>query len=147
MTDRTSRTLPGTIDALGPLRDYVAEQARAAGLGQKAVYNLCLAVDEIATNVIRHGYEEAGRSGVLRVGTGVAGERFTVTLEDEGTPFDPAQHTLPTAEDLARPLHERQVGGLGIFLAFRGVDEIQYESAGGVNRHVFLVTRPSTPDP
>ena len=48
-------TLPGTLDALQPIRDYVKDLAKGAGLDDSAVYNLCLAVDEIATNVVLHG--------------------------------------------------------------------------------------------
>jgi len=147
MTDPSSQTLPGTLEAVGRLRDYVAKRAKAAGLTGKAIYNLCLAIDEIATNVVLHGYQEAGRTGMLRIGTALDDDRFTVTLEDEGAPFDPTRYALPTAEDLARPLEERAVGGLGIFLAIRGVDTLQYESSPGINRHVFVVKRPSPQEP
>jgi serine/threonine-protein kinase RsbW len=146
MTDRPSQTLPGTLEGVGRLRDYVAQRAKEAGLNPKAIYNLCLAVDEIATNVVVHGYQKAGQTGTLRIGTALDEEGFTVTLEDEGPPFDPTRHALPTPEDLARPLEERAVGGLGIFLAFRGVDTLQYESGPGINRHVFVVKRASPPD-
>ena len=50
-------TLPGNFDALSPIRDYVKAAANAAGLDHTATYNLLLAVDEIATNVVVHGYE------------------------------------------------------------------------------------------
>jgi len=142
MIERSVQTLPGTLESLAGLRDCIAKQAEAAGLSRKAIYNLCLAIDEIATNVVLHGYQEAGRTGPLRVGTALDDEGFTVTLEDEGAPFDATQHAIPTAEDLAQPLEERKVGGLGILLALRGVDALQYESAPGVNRHIFVVKRP-----
>jgi len=142
MIERSFQTLPGTLEAVARLRDSVEKRADAAGLSRKAIYNLCLAVDEIATNVVLHGYQEAGRTGPLRVATGLDDEGFTVILEDEGAPFDATRHALPSAEDLARPLEERTVGGLGILLALRGVDALQYESAPGVNRHIFVVKRP-----
>ncbi len=147
MTDRSPLTLPGTLESVGHLRDYITKRAKEAGLNPKAIYNLCLAVDEIATNVVLHGYQKTGRTGMLRIGTALDEEGFTVTLEDEGAPFDPTQHALPTPEDLARPLEERAVGGLGIFLALRGVDTLQYESGPGINRHVFVVKRPSPREP
>ena len=146
MTEPSFQTLPGTLETVARLRDYVAKRAEAAGLSRKAIYNLCLAVDEIATNVVLHGYQEAGRTGILRIGTALDEEGFTVTLEDEGAPFDATRHALPTAEELARPLEERTVGGLGILLALRGVDALQYESAPGVNRHVFVVKPRSARD-
>ncbi len=56
-------TFPGTLDALSPIRDYVKAAAEAAGLDHSAAYNLVLAVDEIATNVIVHGYERVAVKG------------------------------------------------------------------------------------
>jgi serine/threonine-protein kinase RsbW len=143
MTEPSFVTLPGTLEAVAGLRDCIVKRAQAAGLTRKAIYNLCLAVDEIATNVVLHGYQEAGRTGILRIGTTLDEEEFTVIVEDESAPFDATRHALPTAEDLARPLEERTVGGLGIFLALRGVDALQYESAPGINRHIFVVKRRS----
>ena len=133
------KTFPGILDSLGPIRDYLTSAARTAGLDKKATYELCLAVDEIATNIILHGYKEAGRSGVLDVRADIENRKLTVTLEDDGEPFDPRQSKLPENEDLLRPLEERPVGGLGLYLAFQGVDEFRYERAGGRNRNIFVV--------
>jgi len=128
-----------TLDSLGPVRDYLKSAAQTAGLDKKATYELCLAVDEIATNIILHGYEEAGRSGVLDVHVDMGERQLTVSLEDDGEPFDPRQSKLPEDEDLARPLEERPIGGLGLYLAFQGVHEFKYERAGGRNRNIFVV--------
>ncbi|MBM4324553.1 MAG: ATP-binding protein [Deltaproteobacteria bacterium] len=128
-----------TLDSLGPVRDYLKSAAQTAGLDKKATYEVCLAVDEIATNIILHGYEEAGRSGVLDVHVDMGERQLTVTLEDDGEPFDPRQSKLPEDEDLLRPLEERPIGGLGLYLAFQGVDEFRYERAGGRNRNIFVV--------
>ena len=57
------RTFPGNLDSLSPIREYVKSAANTAGLSKKATYELCLAVDEIATNIALYGYEEAGRLG------------------------------------------------------------------------------------
>lgn len=137
------KTFPGTLDSLSFIREYVTSAAKTAGLDKKVTYELCLAVDEIATNVILHGYEEAGRSGVLDVRADIEGRKLTVTLEDDGEPFDPRQSKLPDSEDLLRPLEERPVGGLGLFLTIQGVDEFKYERAGGRNRNIFVVYVPS----
>lgn len=59
----------GTLDSLGAIAQYVMAAAAAAGLDKKTSYNLRLAVDEIATNIVTHGYEEAAREGVLALRT------------------------------------------------------------------------------
>jgi anti-sigma regulatory factor (Ser/Thr protein kinase) len=135
------RSFPGTLDSLAAIRDFVAEAATAAGLDRKATYRLCLAVDEVATNVVLHGYDEAGRTGPLDVAVEVDAQAITVRLEDDAAPFDPSEHATPSKEDLAKPLEERPIGGLGLMLAAEGVDELRYERVRGRNRNVFVVRR------
>ena len=135
------RSFPGTLDSLAAIRDFVAEVATAAGLDRKATYRLCLAVDEVATNVVLHGYDEAGRTGPLDVAVEVDAQAITVRLEDDAAPFDPGGHATPSKEDLAKPLEERPIGGLGLMLAAEGVDELRYERVRGRNRNVFVVRR------
>lgn len=130
-------TIPGQPDMLSQLMDYVAFVAAGAGLAEQASYRLSLAVDEIATNIVLHGYQDAGREGDLTIWAEADTEKLTVYLEDSGEPFDPRDAPVPG--DLDRPLEERQDGGLGIFLALWGVDEFFYERRGGVNRCVFVV--------
>jgi sigma-B regulation protein RsbU (phosphoserine phosphatase) len=139
-------TVPGNLDGLGPLRDYVADLAKAAGLPEPAVYKLCLAVDEIATNIIAHGYEEAGRTGDITVTGRVDCGRVIVELHDTGQSYDPNKHLVPDNEMLSLPLEERKIGGLGIMLARDSVDELQYESTANGNTHRFIVNIPNAPD-
>ncbi len=136
-------TLPATLDALGEIGRYVNQAAAAAGLEKQAAYNLRLAVDEIATNIILHGYEEAGLSGDIRVMREESAKELRITLEDRAIPFDPRGKTLPSAEELARPLEERPIGGLGIFLVLNGVDRFDYQRQGEINRNIFIMRRPT----
>ncbi|MEQ8963773.1 MAG: ATP-binding protein, partial [Coleofasciculus sp. C2-GNP5-27] len=63
MTNLEPLTVSGTLDSLGAIAQYVLQAAQAANLDKKASYNLRLAVDEIATNIIIHGYEDVGLEG------------------------------------------------------------------------------------
>jgi len=130
-------TVPGRSDALSQLMDYVAWVAAAAGLGEAATYRLSLAVDEIATNIVLHGYEDVGRHGDLTIWADTDEVHLTVYLEDTGQSFDPRQ--VPEPADLDRPLEERRDGGLGIFLALWGVDNFAYEIRPEGNRSVFVM--------
>src|SRR5436305_14956797 len=102
-------TLPGDLDALEPIREYASEAAKNAGLSESAVYRLCLAVDEIATNVVLHGYEEAGRTGNLTISSAIDCGRLVIDLRDTGKSYDPTKHSVPTAENLSLPLEERDL--------------------------------------
>ncbi len=130
-------TIPGRAEMLSQLLDYVSWAATAAGLGEAGIYRLSLAVDEIATNIVLHGYEEARASGDLTIWADADPQRLMIFLEDTGRPFDPRQ--APQPDNLHRPLEERADGGLGIFLALWGVDDFAYERQGAVNRCTFVM--------
>ena len=132
-------TVPGTLDSLSKIAQYVSAGATAAGLDKKASYRLRLAVDEIATNIIVHGYEEAGLEGSLEVQADINEQDFTILIEDTGMAYDPTQKALPA--NLELPLEQRQIGGLGVYLAIEGVDKFSYERVGNRNRNIFIVNR------
>lgn len=133
--------MPGTLDCLATIREFVDRMVRHAGLDGKAGYRLRLAVDEIATNIINHGYDEADRTGDIRVEARVDETSLTISLEDSGVPFDPT--TAATPDNLDEPLEAREMGGLGIFLAVTGVDGFRYERLDDRNLTVFVMHRPA----
>ncbi|PTY03842.1 anti-sigma regulatory factor [Opitutaceae bacterium EW11] len=135
--------LPGTLDALDPLADFVHAAAAAAGLDKKAAGRLHLAVDEVATNTVTHAYGERGLTGQLYLSAEIAPDVLRIHLEDTGPAYDPT--ATPPPADLDKPLEERGVGGLGIFLARRNVDAFLYERRGDRNRVTFVVRRPGRP--
>ena len=130
-------TVPGTLNSLGAIAQYVMAVAAETGLDSKASYNLRLAVDEIATNIIIHGYEEAGREGVLDLQAIVDEQSLTISLEDTGAPYNPTER--PNPDDLELPIEQRQMGGLGVYLAIHGVDKFIYERVGDRNHNIFVV--------
>ena len=140
-------TFPGTLDALSPIREYVKTAAEAAGLDRSAAYSLVLAVDEIATNVIEHGYKEAGLKGDISVGAVRDNDSLVIRLADTGKSFDP--NALPDINDieLSKKLEDRPVGGLGIMLAKIGVDDLQYEATGSGNVCRFVVQLKPSAEP
>lgn len=133
--------LPANLDALEEIGSYVVRATTEAGLPPRSAYGLRLAVDEIATNIVTHGYREAGISGEVTVSAALTDSSLTVVLEDGGIPFDPLRHPLPGEDVLNLPLEDRPIGGLGIFLALRAVDAFRYERTDELNRNIFVVNR------
>jgi anti-sigma regulatory factor (Ser/Thr protein kinase) len=133
-------TVPGTLDSLSMIGKYVLNAAATAGLDKKASYRLRLAVDEIATNIITHGYEEANLEGVLHLRAYIDETALAIVVEDNGAAYIPGQ--VSKRNDLHLPLEERQIGGLGVYLAIQGVDKFHYERLDTLNRHTFVVNRP-----
>ncbi len=134
-------TVPGRLDSLAAIRAFVTEAAQQATLDERATYNLSLAVDETATNIVLHGYQEQGLSGDIGVGAEIGDDALVVVLEDTGAAFDPATRSMPTEQELAKPLEQRAIGGLGVFLALSCVDSFHYERRGDVNRNIFRMKR------
>jgi anti-sigma regulatory factor (Ser/Thr protein kinase) len=129
------KTFPGTLDSLAPVRAYVTEAGRAAGLDSARIYNLCLAVDEITTNVVLHGYKEVGLRGDIAVEALQEPGRLIIRLLDHGRRYDPDQAPNP---NLANPMNQ-QIGGWGLFLSKIGVDQFNYTSNDSGNLHLFVM--------
>jgi serine/threonine-protein kinase RsbW len=138
-------TVPGKLESLGAIAEFVQLSASQAGLSKKAAYNLRLAVDEIATNVIVHGYQEGQMEGEIKLTADIDEQRLIIVLEDVAAPFDPTDSHTQAQEVLERPLEERPVGGLGVYLALSSVDEYRYERIGGCNRNIFIMRRDTAP--
>ncbi len=134
-------TVSGTLDSLGEIAKYVMQAAQTAGLDKKTTYKLRLAVDEVATNIITHGYEEAGLKGELDLSADIKESNLTISIEDTGARYDPYATATIEEEDLTKPLEERAMGGLGIYLAIQGVDKYLYERVENRNRNIFIVIR------
>lgn len=91
--------------------------------------SLSVALDELLANALSHGM--AGRdAGSITVEVELDQERLTVTLTDDGPPFDPFG---PAAPDTTLSVEERPIGGLGIHLVRRLVDEVSYHRRDGRN--------------
>ncbi len=129
--------LPGELESLKLIRDFIKMAAADAGLDKKRTYRLILAVDEIATNSIVHGYGEAEMDGDLVLWAEITDRSLTIVIEDSAPPYAPPESV--ESEELESPLEERQLGGIGVFLAIHNVDEFRYEHLEARNRHTFIM--------
>ncbi len=124
-----SKKFPARFEFLDEIREFVGKKARASGFSDKDIYSIQLAADEAASNVIEHAY--AGmQNGTIQLSCDFSGKILTITLLDHGRQFDPAQVKDP---DLNASLSDRQIGGLGIYLMRKMMDEVQYQSSKSGN--------------
>jgi phosphoserine phosphatase RsbU/P len=112
-------------DSLSAIRKYVVESCKEAGLPKEVVNRLRLAVDEIAANIMIHGYDEAGLQGEVKASAVIDDAILTITLEDSAPFYDP--RSRPAPKNLNDPLDTRGIGGLGVYLALKNVDKFDYE--------------------
>lgn len=120
---------PARFEYLDEIRSYVAEEARAAGFSEKIIYAVQLAADEAASNIIEHAY--AGESDAsFEMSVEFSDDRLVLTFKDRGKSFDFSQVRKP---DLKADLSERKIGGLGVYLMHKLMDEVSYRSTGNEN--------------
>jgi anti-sigma regulatory factor (Ser/Thr protein kinase) len=143
MRPRPPLTVEATLASIAAVGAYLTAAASEAGLSSSDAYRLRLAADELATNIIQHGYQENGLSGHVVVRAEPVAGGLRVTLEDDAPPYDPRTRAMPDTDDLAAPIDERGVGGLGIYLTLKSVDDFHYERRGGTNVTTFEVRRRS----
>lgn len=125
------------FEFLDEIREFVGGVARAGGFDDRDVYNIQLATDEAASNIIEHAYEGVN-DGLLEISCGVNGSAITIVLVDHGESFDPSVVPVP---DLKADLSERKIGGLGIFLMRKLMDEVRYEAEPRKKRNTLTMIK------
>jgi len=123
-------------EALGKVESFIAKFAARQGLGTDDTARLAIVLDELLSNVMKHGGQDRSRPGTAEIALGLDGTRLTIEFVDSGPPFDPFVQPTP---DLALPLEERPVGGLGIHILRSLVEEARYQRLDGCN--VIQLTR------
>jgi len=117
-----STTFANDLVELERLGRVIDEFARREALPPQVAFDLQLAANEIFTNIVQHGFADNGRHEIVVRLVADAGE-VALEIEDDGRPFDPTN--VPTPR-LDVPLAERAVGGLGVHLARRVTDAMEY---------------------
>lgn len=125
----SSLKFPASFEYLDEVREFVGGEARAAGFTDKEIYSIQLAADEATSNIIEHAYDGI-RNGSFEITCEVKGDRLIIKLFDHGKSFDPSQVEKP---DVKADLSERKIGGLGIYLMRKLMDEVDYESTASGN--------------
>lgn len=111
----------------------MTELLEPLGFSPQQVFETNVAMAEALTNVIRHAYGGPSDQQII-VEASWTDDRITISIQDFGQRFDPAQHGTP---DLDRPAE----GGYGIFLMRRFMDEVTYDHSPPVGTILRLVKR------
>lgn len=128
---------PADFKYLDEMRGFVGEIAAQNGFDDKEVYSIQLATDEAASNIIEHAYAGVA-DGEVEIMCGMQGDILRIVLRDHGKSFDPDDVHPP---DLKAALGDRQIGGLGIYLMRKLMDEVHYESSPGGGNQLTLTKR------
>jgi anti-sigma regulatory factor (Ser/Thr protein kinase) len=122
--------VPGDAAQLPALSRFLQEFWTEFNLPAAAAHAFELALEEVFINVVMHG---SHTGGMPRVGVSLSlmDGGVTLTVEDDGPPFDPL--SLP-APDVTAKLEHRGVGGLGVFLVRQVMDSVSYLRRGTMNQ-------------
>ena len=123
----SSLELTNQLSEIGKLTDLLEQLAEAWGLSEDLLFKANLALDEIVSNIIRHGYPVSGDRRIT-VRIRLEKDDLVMEVEDDAPEFNPLDAPEP---DTSAPLEERGIGGLGIFLTRKLMDNMSYRRSGG----------------
>ncbi len=122
------------LENLEALMAHGRDAAAACGMDTKSIAQVELALEEVLANVINYAYaSDQGRnkaSDTIELNCSWDSSALTITVADQGTAFDPLDRPDP---DTTLSVEERDIGGLGIFLAKQMMDSVSYQRSQGKN--------------
>jgi sigma-B regulation protein RsbU (phosphoserine phosphatase) len=122
-------TFEATLENVPKAVDFVSEKAEGAAFSMKDKYQIDVAVDEIVSNVARYAYEGTP-GGDVTIRVSQKPDRLAITVIDSGMPYNPLEKEDP---DVTLSADERGIGGYGIFIVKKVMDEVKYEHKDGKN--------------
>jgi serine/threonine-protein kinase RsbW len=106
-------------------------------LTDKEIYSIQLAADEASSNIIEHAYAGVG-DGKIEIDCSISETELKIVMRDHGKSFDPSSVPEP---NIKADLSERKIGGLGMYLMRKLMDEVSYESSANVGNVLTMIKR------
>jgi anti-sigma regulatory factor (Ser/Thr protein kinase) len=122
-------TVEAKTENLSQVAAFIEEALEQASCGIKEQMQIAIAVEELFVNVALYAYKT---SGDVSVSIDISGDppMCDITFKDSGTPYDPLVKPDP---DVTLNAEERQIGGLGIYMVKKSMDDMRYEYKDGHN--------------
>ena len=133
--------LPATLENLEPLMAHIRTSAMACGLDAKGLSQVELALEEVLVNVINYAYpQDQNPPGTIEVECSWDDQQIlTIVVADQGAAFDPLNKPDP---DTTLSIEERDIGGLGIYLTKKMMDQVTYDRSRGKNKLTMVKKNP-----
>ena len=123
-------TLEATVNNIPRVTDFVNTELEALDCPMKAQMQIDIAIDELFGNIAQYAYDPATGPATVRVEVEEDPMAVIITFIDNGKPYDPLATEEP---DVTLNAEDREIGGLGVFLVKKTMDEITYEYKNGQN--------------
>lgn len=122
-------TTEATVENIGRVTDFVNEQLEAVDCPIRAQMQVDIAIDELFGNIANYAYHPEVGPATVRVEV-TEEPAVIITFIDHGVPYNPLIKSDP---DTTLSAEEREIGGLGIFMVKKSMDEITYKYQDGQN--------------
>ncbi len=127
-TKMKEKTFPAEVDSLGDALGFVEAELEKLDCPMDAMMQISVCVEEMFVNVANYAYQ--GEPGEVKLSIDEEEGSVSITLTDEGVPFDPLAKEDP---DITLALEDRPLGGLGILMVKKSMNEVNYERKDGKN--------------
>jgi len=121
--------IPSQVDAIRKMSEWLDAAIREMGMTEELVFRFDLCANEAVTNIISYAYPENSLHEIT-LELSLDGESLSLEIVDDGGPFDPLKH--PPHKQPAN-ISEAEIGGLGIDLIRKFMDECRYSRHEGKN--------------
>ena len=122
--------IAATVENIETVTDFVNEQLEALDCPMKAQMQIDIAIDELFGNIAHYAYNPEIGKATVRVEVTEDPLAVVITFIDNGVPYDPLAKADP---DTTLSAEEREIGGLGIYMVKKSMDDITYEYKDGQN--------------
>ena len=123
-------TLAATVENIETVTEFVNAQLELIDCPIKVQMQIDIAIDELFGNIAHYAYNTEVGNATVRVEISEAPLAVIITFIDNGVPYDPLGKDDP---DITLSAEEREIGGLGIYMVKKSMDEITYEYKDGQN--------------
>lgn len=123
-------TLDATIANIAEVTEFIDARLEEAGCPPKAEIQINIMVDEIFSNIAKYAYAPGTGQATVCIDIKEEPLRAEIAFIDSGSPYDPLSEKDP---DITTALDDRPVGGLGILIIKKTMDDVSYENKDGQN--------------
>ena len=124
-------TVDATIENMNTVTAFVDDFLDQIACPMKSKIQINIVIDEIFGNICHYAYKDSVGAVTVRVESGNTPKAVFLTFTDNGIPYNPLETEDP---DITLSSEERKIGGLGIYLVKKNMDEMKYEYMNQQNR-------------
>ena len=122
-------TVDATVENIATVTEFVNAQLEQSGCPPKIQRQIDIAIDELFGNIAHYAYDPNVGPATVRVEVDEE-PCVIITFIDNGVPYDPLGKEDP---DITLSAEERGIGGLGVYMVKKSMDDISYEYRDGQN--------------